>query len=812
MLGVSLSVNSVAIAGNPSPETASCPAEADTRPVLFIFLAARSVGVVIVICWDEFIPVRSENRHSHAMSNAFNERNDVLSGDLALCRNAPQVIVARMTNRLLTRVSAALLLFILTVPGFAQDNGAATEPAPPDLRALETGWWRYFEGTPAEVEPRIKSFLDTLATQSAELAPTNQVIAGAVLEAVRDNLTAYLELLDETELTLQELPPAAATYSLADLVRLAGSARDAAAGAAAEQSEVERERRILDGATRRRDAAFKDYVDAAAGDERWLAAIRLLRARSAQAISSRRLELLTQSYQRAQAYAAATAERVDLARDNLTVTAEEADLEGLEKQIESNAASVAKAQESLRTAEVAAIGLNLDTAEGRSQQRLQQQTVLRAEVGLALAQARLAQSQAERWWTELQLNTDPDMTALEADSLAWSELLRDATDRDARWKRDTEDELLAVQSTDRDGLNRASRRLLDQRLGTAQETLALIGELDSAIADLTLLSGVVDNALARYSGRIRSWWTSVSRDSKAIWLRLTDLTDFTLFSVGETPVTGGDILRVLIILALAILLSRGVRHAIKRVSESDYSGTQASLYTVGRLTHYAIIILAGFIALSSIGLDFSNLALVAGALSVGIGFGLQSIVSNFVSGLIILFEHTLRVGDYIELDQGLTGTVKAINVRSTLINTNDNIDIVVPNSEFVSSRLTNWTLGERILRVRVPFGVAYGSDKELVKKAALEAAAQVPYTLTNMKGRDPDVWLVEFGDSSLNFLLLVWVNRQGAKRPTRTRAAYLWALEDKFQEYGIEIPFPQRDLNLRRGWSSVRDDLAPTVD
>ena len=266
---------------------------------------------------------------------------------------------------------------------------------------------------------------------------------------------------------------------------------------------------------------------------------------------------------------------------------------------------------------------------------------------------------------------------------------------------------------------------------------------------------------------------------------------------------GGDIVRVLLILTFAFLLSRGLRHAIRRFGDSESSGTQASLYTVGRLSHYTIIIFAVFIALSSIGLNFSNLALVAGALSVGIGFGLQSIVNNFVSGLIILFEHSLRVGDYIELDNGLTGTVKAINVRSTLINTNDNIDIVVPNSEFVTNRLTNWTLGERILRVRIPFGVAYGSDKDLVKQAALEAAAEVQYTLTHMKGREPDVWLVEYGDNSLNFLLLVWVNRQGAKRPTRTRSAYLWALETKLSEYGIEIPFPQRDLHLRSGWPAT---------
>ena len=122
---------------------------------------------------------------------------------------------------------------------------------------------------------------------------------------------------------------------------------------------------------------------------------------------------------------------------------------------------------------------------------------------------------------------------------------------------------------------------------------------------------------------------------------------------------------------------------------------------------------------------------------------------------------------------------------------------------FVTARLQNWTLGERILRVRIPFGVAYGSDKDLVKQAALEAAAEVPYTLTHMKGREPDAWLTEFGDKSLNFLLLVWVNRQGARRPTRTRSAYLWALETKLTEHGIEIPFPQRDLHLRTGWADV---------
>ncbi len=710
-----------------------------------------------------------------------------------------------MTARLPTLL-AMLLLALLTFDGSAQETEPADAPAStatpavPELRSLRAGWWSYFEGNRAKVEPRVKTFLESISPQIAELDPSNQVIAESVLTAVRENFNAYLELLDETEPALKELPAAKEGYSIDELLEIEAAARDAQAKATEAQTEAERAQRVLDGAQRRRDAAFDAYVGAADGDERWLAAIRLLRARTSQAIAARRAEFLTLSFQRAESYAEATARRVEVALDRLTATVEEADLDKLTDRIAAGEKAVEDAREELRAAELAASGLDLETPQGRSQQRLQQQLLVKAQVDLALAETTLAQTQALRWWTILQTDSVPDIAVLEEQALNWSELPRTITQQKLEWKRQTEDEVLAVQSISREGLDRAFRKLLDQRLETAKETLTRLGDLDEAVADLELLRAAVDRAVAKYSGQVRSWFTTLSRGVKTAYRRVSGLTDLTLFSVGETPVAGGDILRVLIILLLALMLSRGIRHAISRVATKDNVGTQASLYTVGRLTHYTIIIMAVLIALSSIGLDFSNLALVAGALSVGIGFGLQSIVSNFVSGLIILFEQSLRVGDYIELDTGITGTVKAINVRSTLINTNDNIDIVVPNAEFVSSRLTNWTLGEKILRVRIPFGVAYGTDKELLKKAALEAAAEVPYTLTHMKGREPDIWLVEYGDNSLNFLLLVWVNRVGARRPTRTRAAYLWALETKLAEYGIEIPFPQRDLHLRSGF------------
>ena len=721
-------------------------------------------------------------------------------------KNLPDIPLRRFGARvLLTCVLIVSAMLTMTAPGRAQEPTGVTEQAAPDLNSLQAGWWSYFDGEREQIEPRAQSFIQMLREQADAVDTPTQILALPMLDALQEDFSAYLNLLDNTDVAMPSVPAADVSYSLNDLLDLAAIERNAALSATAEQLEVEREERVRDATASRRDLAFRVYVDSPEGDERWLSGLRLVQARLTQALSERRLALLSERSASAAEYAEAAAERVDLARSLLSPTAMENEVADLLTEISDAESALEEARRALRTAQVAASVLSLDTAQGRSQQRLQAQQLIGAEINLASAELAVANAGARYWWTVLKREAVVDLPEFEIQSLAWSELFRSVERRIADWQSDTEDELLAVQSLNRAGMGNESIRLLDERLAAAQQTLSSKAELDADLADLGLMISVVDVALTEYSGAFRSWLASISRAARAAYNRTIALADVTLFSVGETPVTGGDILRVIIILSVAVLLSRGIRAAIRRVSQDDFSGTQASMYTVGRLTHYAIIIIALFIALTSIGLDFSNLALVAGALSVGIGFGLQSIVNNFVSGLIILFERSLRVGDYIELDTGLTGTVKAINVRSTLINTNDNIDIVVPNSEFVTTRLTNWTLGERILRVRIPFGVAYGSDKELVRKAAMEAAAEVPYTLTNMKNRDPDVWLVEFGDNSLNFLLLVWVNRQGARRPTRTRAAYLWALESTLTKYGIEIPFPQRDLHLRSGWPGPTD-------
>lgn len=279
------------------------------------------------------------------------------------------------------------------------------------------------------------------------------------------------------------------------------------------------------------------------------------------------------------------------------------------------------------------------------------------------------------------------------------------------------------------------------------------------------------------------------------WLELE------LFRVGEAIITYGVLLRALLFITVAYVASKLAQNALKRYAEYRNSMTPSSLYAIQRISHYAIMLIGFLLAIASLGIDLTKFAIFASALGVGIGFGLQNLISNFSAGLILLFDKTLKVGDFVELESGVTGEVKAINIRSTIVTTNDNIDIVVPNSEFINSRVTNWTMRDTYRRLKVGFGVAYHSDKEVVKKAVLEAADKVPFTLKDGRHREPQVWLRNFGDNALEFDLVVWLTPDAVNRPGAVQAAYLWEIHSALVAYGIEIPFPQRDLHIR-SWSA----------
>ncbi|GAB3024398.1 mechanosensitive ion channel [Oleiagrimonas citrea] len=277
------------------------------------------------------------------------------------------------------------------------------------------------------------------------------------------------------------------------------------------------------------------------------------------------------------------------------------------------------------------------------------------------------------------------------------------------------------------------------------------------------------------------------------------------YEIGGVKITVGSVLFAVLLLVLFMVASAVIKFLLRRYGNKHGQVNQSSIYTIERVVHYLLMVIGILVALNVAGVPMAKMTVFAGALGVGLGFGLQAIFNNFVSGLILLFERTLKVGDFVELASGVHGHVRDIHIRATRITTNDDIDILVPNSEFVNGRVVNWTLREVSRRIKVEFGVAYGTDKELVKKAALEAAAEVPFTLTNEGPRAPQVWLTGFGDSSLDFKLVVWLNAEATRRPGAVTAAYYWALHTALEKYEIEIPFPQRDLHVRT-WRRPPED------
>ena len=265
------------------------------------------------------------------------------------------------------------------------------------------------------------------------------------------------------------------------------------------------------------------------------------------------------------------------------------------------------------------------------------------------------------------------------------------------------------------------------------------------------------------------------------------------------PLPGISLTLVQIFLLVALLL--GVFWISARTKSFLFNrflvngGLDRSLqYAIAQIVSNIVLVVGVFIVLDNAGIHLGTLTVFAGAVGVGIGFGLQNIASNFISGLVILAERPITIGDRVEV-AGVAGQVQQIRARSTVILTNDNITMIVPNTKFIDSPVTNWTYGDPRVRFRIPIGVAYGSDLEKVRNALLEVAREDSHVLPQP---EPTVFLETFGGSSINLELVVW-SKEMSYRPRRFRSDLNFAIAQKLREAGIEIPGPQRDLHFRDG-------------
>lgn len=262
---------------------------------------------------------------------------------------------------------------------------------------------------------------------------------------------------------------------------------------------------------------------------------------------------------------------------------------------------------------------------------------------------------------------------------------------------------------------------------------------------------------------------------------------------GKTTFKISDLFVVVASFAVIALLARGVRRLLLNYI-LDKTPMDLSVRHVVATSAQYLIVTVGFLFLlqSAAEIDLTVLGLVAGGVGVGVGFGLQNIANNLISGIFILFERPIKVGDRIEVGE-VHGHVVHIAARATTVRTNDNIDFIVPNSSFTSFNVINWSHGDQKVRFRIPVPVAYGSDVRQVERLLLEVAEENENVL---KEPSPRVVFWAFGDSALEFQLRVWTTRMLHRRGVFVGQLNL-AIYEKFQQHGIHIPFPQRDLHLK---------------
>ncbi len=265
-----------------------------------------------------------------------------------------------------------------------------------------------------------------------------------------------------------------------------------------------------------------------------------------------------------------------------------------------------------------------------------------------------------------------------------------------------------------------------------------------------------------------------------------------LLTLGTLPITPVFLIKTAVFLFLLRMVSGMCRRFMQERVLVRTTLTAGQQYAFAQISSYLVFLLGLLIGLQWAGVDLSSLVILGGAIGIGLGFGLQNIANNFVSGIILLMERPIQVGDRVEVGS-TNGDVVKIAARSTWIRTNDNVVMIIPNSEFINNRVTNWTANDRQIRFPIPVGVSYASNPEMVRNVLLSVASDHPDVLTVPP---PEVLFTGFGDSALNFELRVWTVTR-VQYPRILSSELYFSIFRAFREQGIEIPFPQRDLHLK---------------
>ena len=626
----------------------------------------------------------------------------------------------------------------------------STVKAPTPL-ALKIDWWQYFSTAGDEFNQREKLFRQTLMDIEQQLEGEQKTTLSPLLSNIDTALNNYLAIHNKTiksDSNLQVIKP---HYSLDELLELHHQLKDKQLDKIINEDEQQQLTYSKESAQKQLDNKKAFYLNLEDNTpEKLKSGLEIILSRLNLEIVNKQLSLLKQRIK-------------ELGKQIIFLGNA---LESAEKTIETDHKTQSEYDNNVQAAEQRFAQIKnqyfepfISIADENPQSKLNRQKQLTEQVRIANAEVSVILSKLKR---TLVMEVIPSTDIFLAQLNVYEQQLDDLANKNKLWRKSTQQERDSARQS---LLVNDNKEVHQARFSTTLDTLKQLDDLEKVEQSQYLLA-LVEKRLLTQQGKLAGFFAESKFFITNISTISRDTLQTTLFDINETPVTTLGLIRVGMIIFIAWLISRAVRFSLNRLMSHRTNSNNSTIYALQKVLHYIILVIGLLIAISSIGVDLSKLALLASALSIGIGFGLQNVVSNFVAGLIILFEKSLKVGDFIEFGSGLAGEVKQINMRSTHIVTNDNVDVFIPNSDFVNGQVTNWTMYETFRRVHIPFGVAYGSDKDEVKAAALEAADAVDYTLKSTDTKHKaQVWMTGFGDSSLNFELIVWLTPAAVKLP-----------------------------------------------
>jgi small-conductance mechanosensitive channel len=670
----------------------------------------------------------------------------------------------------------------------------AAQPNPVNLSPT---WWKYFDVPEDQLKINIETFTKKIEQPPANLSKEGQDKRKELVEKILINLKAYLALVEQPAPVKQPPTPYLESYTLEQLLQLNKDLQKELLVLNSRQEEKKETLKHVEAAQERLDKLVINYGDQTSGSEKkYLLGLEILAYKTTIELDRKKTESLNQIIEIQSFIVDHLKNEIQEAVNKLA--APEQSLSKLYDLQQTLKKEWEKQQTSLKTKEA-------DAAFGFSKAPGQEAETLNQYLSQQLLEAEIQESLAENQYLLATIQYSLAQIVQDPEDLDFKTIL----EKSESFKEQTKLTLLNIDRWQKSSL-RAQQRVgqlisqgnektpeLQSIIDTAEKNLLSLEKLKSSLQDINYLMRVMDKKISQHQGFGQLWSQNVMDWLSTLYEMLGTVFGKTLFYIGQQPVTATGVLRFIAILIASYWISRVVVRGLNQFAQNRKGVQKAVIYRVNRLVKYLILFLGSVIGLVFLGFDLSNLILLAGALGVGLGFGLQTIFNNFISGIIVLFQSQLKIGDYIELESGIRGEIREIKVSSTIILTNDGLEVLVPNSEILNTRIINWTLRDPYRRIRIAFGVDYGTDIDKMKDLVIKSAKKIPHTLIKIGIPEPQVYLEKFGESSIDFELVVWVNERSTRRMRGTKSAYLWAIHTLFKEHGIIVPYPQRDLHIK---------------